>query len=340
MHSKYMSRFRTYSFIIKTKEVESAWIYLCTLDTGFEYMCINIKRNTITGYVRFKNAKSLSAVQNMLHYNATIKEETKSDTEMRAIIYKKTRFHEYGTPSKRTRPEPTAVASLISPDGPNKELLDKIVNGQLMLANLINDRDKQLIEMCKTVALNTPIQPSVINCYNNTNTINNKVSFNLNMFLNEKCKDAMDITNFAKSIPIGLDDILLFKQLGHAEAITRIIDKAYRDMELTKRPMHCTDVKRETLYVKNEDKWTNDESKAIIEKAIHIVASHSFSNLKVWKDANPDFCSDEDKKTEYARIMRQLLGGVSDREMEENTAKIVKNITRIAQLDKEKAIGL
>jgi hypothetical protein len=294
---------------------------------------MNIKRHTITGFARFKHAKSLSAVQKILHYDATIQEELKTDVEMRAILVCKRQFYESGTPAKRIRP---------LDELPNEnELLDKLVNGQLMLANLLIDRDKQIIDICKSVALSTPIQPSVINCYNNTNnTINNKVSFNLNMFLNEKCKDAMDITNFARSIPIGLDDIMLFKNFGHAEAITRIIDKAYKDMELTKRPMHCTDAKRETLYVKNEDKWTNDESKAIIERAISIVASQSFSNLKQWKDANPDYNVDEDKKTEYARIMRQLLGGLTDREIEENTNKIVRNVTRLAQLDKEQASHL
>jgi hypothetical protein len=329
----YMSRSRTYTFIIKTKDYETAWIYLSSLDHEFEYMCMNIKRHTISGFARFKNAKSLSAVQKTLHYDAKIDEELKTDTEMRAELYSKRRFFECGTPSKRIRPLDLELNCT------ETELLDKLVNGQLMLANLLIDRDKQLIDICKTVALSAPIQPSVINCYNNNtnNTINNKVSFNLNMFLNEKCKDAMDITNFARSIPIGLDDIMLFKNFGHAEAITRIIDKAYRDMELTKRPMHCTDAKRETLYVKNEDQWTNDESKAIIEKAISIVASHSFSNLKQWKDANPDYNEDEDKKTEYARIMRQLLGGLTDREIEENTNKIVRNVTRIAQLDKEQA---
>jgi len=329
----YMSRSRTYTFVIKTKDYENAWIYLCSLDNEFDYMCMNIKRHTITGFARFKHAKSLSAVQKILHYDATIQEELKTDVEMRAILVCKRQFYECGTPAKRIRP---------LDELPNEnELLDKLVNGQLMLANLLIDRDKQIIDICKSVALSTPIQPSVINCYNNTNnTINNKVSFNLNMFLNEKCKDAMDITNFARSIPIGLDDIMLFKNFGHAEAITRIIDKAYKDMELTKRPMHCTDAKRETLYVKNEDKWTNDESKAIIERAISIVASQSFSNLKQWKDANPDYNVDEDKKTEYARIMRQLLGGLTDREIEENTNKIVRNVTRLAQLDKEQASHL
>ncbi len=327
-----MTRIRTYSFSIKDKDINSVWVYLCSIEDEFEYMCMNATKNTIRGYMRFKHGKAISTVQQILHYKSTITEEMKPDTEIRTNLMKKAEmFYEHGQPAKRARTQTTELS--IDKLAINQEAL---ASGQAMLINLFQqnaDREKQLIEICKTVALNAPV---VYN--NNSNTINNnKVSFNLNMFLNEKCKDAMDITSFARSIPIGLDEIKLFQNLGHTEAITRIIDKAYKDIELTKRPMHCTDVKRETLYVKNEDKWTNDESKAIIVKAIDIVANQSFSSLKVWKDANPEFNRDEDKKTEYAHIMRQLLGGMTDREINENKEKIIRGIAQISQLDKTAA---
>ncbi len=327
-----MTRIRTFSFIIKQKDVNPAWVYLCSIEDEFEYMCMNATKNIIRGYVRFKHGKAISTVQQLLHFKASIEEETKPDTEIRISMQKKTTmFYEHGQPAKRTRTHTTDLS--LDKLAINQEAL---ASGQAMLINLFQqnaDREKQLIEICKTVALNAPV---VYN--NNTINNNNKVSFNLNMFLNEKCKDAMDITSFARSIPIGLDEIKLFQNLGHTEAITRIIDKAYKDMELTKRPMHCTDVKRETLYVKNEDQWTNDESKAIIEKAISIVANQSFSSLKLWKDANPNYSEDEDKKTEYARIMRQLLGGLTDREINENKEKIIRGIAHMSQLDKSNAL--
>lgn len=326
-----MTRIRTFSFAIKQKDVTPAWVYLCSIEEEFEYLCMNLTKNTIRGYVRFKYGKAVSTVQQLLHFDATVVEETKQDTEVRAVLQKKsTTFYEHGNPAKRAR---TTTQDLAFDKLAINQ--DALASGQAMLINLFQqnaDRERQLIEICKTVALNAP--PVI---YNNT-VNNNKVSFNLNMFLNEKCKDAMDITSFARSIPIGLDEIKLFQNLGHTEAITRIIDKAYKDMELTKRPMHCTDVKRETLYVKNEDQWTNDESKAIIEKAISIVANQSFSSLKIWKDANPNYNDDEDKKTEYARIMRQLLGGLTDREINENKEKIIRGIAHMSQLDKSAAL--
>ena len=326
-----MLRTRTFSFTIHSKDALAAWTYLCSIDNCYEYMCMNIKKNTIQGYFRFKHAKKLETVVNLLHFEADIVEELRSDIDVRKALYYKNKFFESGVPKHNRRSPPactsTPTQAATATALPNKE---DIVN--IIAQCMAEEREKFANQFANTINNNIT---------NNTNiTNNNKVSFNLNMFLNEKCKDAMDITSFVQSIPIGLDDIISFKHLGHAEAISRIINKAYQNMELTQRPMHCTDLKRETLYVKNDDKWTNDITKSIIEKAIDTVATNSFSHLKVWKEANPDYNSNEDKKTEYARIMRQLLGGVSDWEMQENKNKIVRNVTRMAQLDKERALGV
>lgn len=325
-----MSRTRTYSFKIKSHDIESIWLYLCTIEDAVEYMCMNVIRKTINGFMRFKQPKSVSNVQMLINTKCDIVPETRPDIVVRDSLHRKDNFYEYGKYNENKHNKPEAVQS------------DMINITKTEFVNIIADC---MVEGQKKFAqMYIPEQPIQTNNnitnnnITNNMTINNKVSFNLNMFLNEKCKDAMDITSFMKSIPIGLDEVMLFNRMGHAEAITRIIDKAYKDIDLTMRPMHCTDVKRETLYVKSDNKWTNDESKAIIEQAIDTVANRSFTNLKIWKDANPNYNYDEDKKTEYARIMRQMLGGVSDREIEENKSKIVRNVTRLAQLDKEQAL--
>ncbi len=331
-----MLRTRTFSFTIYTKDAIVAWNYLCSIENNYEYMCMNIKKNTIQGYFRFKNAKKLDTVVKILHYEADIREELRNDIDVRKALYYKDKFFESGTPKHNRRSPPVYAAPVAAPvpaQLPNKE---DIVN--LIVQCMAEEREKLANQYANNVTNNNIVNNN--NITNNNTINNNKVSFNLNMFLNEKCKDAMDITAFVQSIPISLEDIISFKQLGHAEAISRIINKAYQNMDLTQRPMHCTDVKRETLYVKKDDKWTNDVSKALIERAIDMVATNSFSHLKVWKEANPDYNTNEDKKTEYARIMRQLLGGVSDWEMQENKNKIVRNVTRMAQLDKERAISV
>ena len=185
-----------------------------------------------------------------------------------------------------------------------------------------------------TIAKNTP---TTITNANNNNTTNN-TKFNLNFFLNEQCKDAMNLVDFAKSIKIKLEDIMLYKKIGHAEAVSQIFDNAYKNMDLKMRPMHCTDVKRETLYIRSEDKWINDETKELSEKAIDIISNNSFRQIKQWKEANPDYMTNEEKKQEYTILMKQLVGGSSDREMDENLKKIFKNISKNTQIDKEQTI--
>jgi hypothetical protein len=193
-----------------------------------------------------------------------------------------------------------------------------------------SEQIKQISNICMTIAKNTP---TTITNANNNNTTNN-TKFNLNFFLNEQCKDAMNLVDFAKSIKIKLEDIMLYKKIGHAEAVSQIFDNAYKNMDLKMRPMHCTDVKRETLYVRNEDKWVNDESKEFAEKAIDIISNNSFRQFKQWKEANPDYMTNEEKKQEYTILMKQLVGGSSDREMDENVKKILKNISKNTQLSK------
>ena len=192
-----------------------------------------------------------------------------------------------------------------------------------------SDQIKQITDLCMTIAKNAP---TTITTNNNNN------NFNLNFFLNEYCKDAINMVDFAKSIQIKLEDVLLYKKIGHVEAVSQIFDTAYNKLDLKMRPMHCTDVKRETLYIRSEDKWINDETKELSEKAIDIISNNSFRQIKQWKEANPDYITNEDTKQEYILLMKQLVGGSSDREMDENAKKIIKNISKTTQIDKNKKL--
>jgi hypothetical protein len=218
----------------------------------------------------------------------------------------------------------------------NQDVLNNFIEAYKAAKDNDAEQMKQIMELCITIAKNTPTTTNIINATNNNNNTNN--SFNLNFFLNEQCKDAMDIFEFVKGIHINLDDIMMFKNVSHAEGVTRIFDKAYKDVELQKRPIHCTDVKRETLYVRNEDKWINDETKKLIERAMDLLSNRSFRELYQWKNANPGYMESEDLMTEYSIIMRNLLGGRTDNEIEENHKKFIRNIARTAQVDKTKSL--
>lgn len=213
-----------------------------------------------------------------------------------------------------------------------KDQLNELIETFKECKNNDSEQIKQITNICKTIAKSTPV--NTYNCNtNNHNTVNNK--FNLNIFLNEHCKDALNLVDFAKSIQIKLEDVLLYKKLGHAEAVSEIFDKAYKNLDVNQRPMHCTDIKRETLYVKNDDKWVNDTTKELSEKAIDIISNNSFREFKQWKDANPDYLTDEAKKLEYMIIMKHIMGGSSDREVDDNARKIIRNFSKNTHLDKD-----
>ena len=169
------------------------------------------------------------------------------------------------------------------------------------------------------------------NCNNTTN--NNK--FNLNVFLNEQCKDAMNISDFIDNMILSVDDLKNTGKLGYIDGITKIFTDKLRELDLYNRPMHCTDLKRETLYIKNKDEWSKEtDDKQKIKTAIECVANKNLNNLDSWKEENPNheiMDSNEDK--EFVQIMTNSLGGMgSDRE--KNKQKIIKNVLKEVIVEK------
>jgi len=152
------------------------------------------------------------------------------------------------------------------------------------------------------------------NNINNVNNVNQK--FNINIFLNTHCKDALNIDEFVKNIDINLDDLDYTKNNGLAEGISNAIIQNMSKLSLYERPLHCTDTKRETLYIKNEDAWEKDESKSKIKKAIKDVSDKQFKSIKKWTNINPDFQEDDNKQEYFAKVLSVLgkdIGEVDDK---------------------------
>ncbi len=173
---------------------------------------------------------------------------------------------------------------------------------------------------------------TINNTTNNTNC-NNK--FNLNLFLNEQCKDAMNISDFIDNMVLSVDDLKNTGKLGYIDGITKIFADKLRALDTYNRPMHCTDLKRETLYIKNNDEWSKEsDDKQKIKTAIECVANKNLNNLNHWKEDNPNHVimdSTEDK--ELVEIMTNSLGGMgSDRER--NKQKIIKNVMKEVIVEK------
>ena len=196
----------------------------------------------------------------------------------------------------------------------------------LLKAN--SDLKTMVIDVCKQIQPNTNnISNSHINSHNKT--------FNLNVFLNEQCKDAMNITEFVESLQIQLSDLENVGKMGFVEGISNIIIKNLKDLDVTQRPIHCTDKKREILYVKDEDKWEKEnESKQKIRKAIKKVAHKNTKMLKAFRDKHPD-CGKSDSKysDQYNKLVIEAMGGRGDNDLEKED-KIIKNIAKNMVIEK------
>jgi hypothetical protein len=168
-----------------------------------------------------------------------------------------------------------------------------------------------------------------------TNTINShNKTFNLQFFLNETCKDAMNIMDFVDSIKLQLTDLEKVGKIGYIEGISSIIVKNLNSLDETKRPVHCTDSKREVMYVKDEDKWEKEnETKVKLRKAIKHVAHKNSKMLSEFRVKNPDCLKSTSKVSDkYNKLVMEAMGGKGDNDLEKED-KIIKNIAKEVTID-------
>jgi hypothetical protein len=189
-----------------------------------------------------------------------------------------------------------------------------------------NELQKNLIELAS--------KPSI---GNNNNVNSNNKTFNLHVFLNETCKDALNINDFINQITLTISDLEETGKLGYAEGISKVFIKNLKDIDLTRRPIHCSDSKREILYIKNEDQWAKeDEQKTTIKNAIKQVANKNIKKISEWQKKNPNYADPESKQNDkYMKIILNSMSGSSKEESEKNYEKIVKNISKEVVIQKD-----
>jgi len=206
--------------------------------------------------------------------------------------------------------------------------------------NKTNDNKDELIEYLikenkeiKELILELAKKDTYSHCTTNNNSHNK--TFNLQFFLNETCKDAMNIMDFVNSIQLQLGDLEKVGELGFVEGISNIITTNLKALDITQRPVHCADKKREVIYIKDEDKWEKeDEEKIKLRKAIKKVATKNMCLLPKFKEAYPD-CSKASSKysDQYNKIIVESCGGSGDNDVEKEN-KIIKNIAKNVIIDK------
>jgi hypothetical protein len=207
-------------------------------------------------------------------------------------------------------------------DSKKDDLIDYLIKENQEFKNLI-------LELAKK-------DSSVIN--NNTNCHNtNNNTFNLNMFLNEKCKDAININDFINNIKMQLTDLENFGDFGYVEGVSRVLIKNLKELDMYSRPIHCSDLKREVLYIKDNNEWTKEtDDKPLLKNMIKQVANKNIKQIQTWKAEYPDcIYSDSKKNDQYMNIVMNSMSGGTSEEQQNNLSQIVKNVTKAVVIDKK-----
>ena len=171
---------------------------------------------------------------------------------------------------------------------------------------------------------------------NNTTITTNShnKAFNLNFFLNETCKDAMNIMDFVESIKLQLSDLERVGEKGYIEGISNIIIKNLKDLDVTQRPVHCTDKKRETIYVKDEDKWEKDDENKKMHKLVRKIQDKNFRMIQKFKEKYPNYNKASSKQSDvYNNIIIESMGGKGDNDFEKEE-KIIKRVSKEIVVEK------
>jgi len=214
----------------------------------------------------------------------------------------------------------------------NKELQNTLINQQQEYQNtLIN---QQQVAQNQQHELQKTIKEIIPKIGNNNTTTNNNNQFNLQMFLNEDCKDALNIKDFVNSLQLSIKDLTDTGKLGYVDGISRIFVNALNDMDVTERPIHCTDIKRETVYIKDADKWEKEESNnPKLKKTIRAIENKNLRMIPKWQEENPESrIMDTRQADELMVISINALGGNEEKEKLEK--KIVKNVLKEIRIDK------
>jgi hypothetical protein len=196
--------------------------------------------------------------------------------------------------------------------------MEKIANQNAELQKQNAELVNKALELCKPVTINQ------------TNNNNNK--FNINVFLNEQCKDAINFTDFIKNIEVSREDLENNAQLGFVSGISKIFLDNLKQLGINERPIHCTDTKRETMYIKDENTWTKQPDDSKLQKAIQTVSYRSIGKLQEWKHENPEY---QDVNSEFSEkcldMQRNTMAG-SNREV--YYPKVIHVLAKETMVDK------
>lgn len=209
--------------------------------------------------------------------------------------------------------------------------LEKLVTAN----NEPTDKEMMMMLIKENAEMKKMMMEVIKNGTHNTNNSHNK-TFNLQFFLNEQCKDAMNISDFVNSIQFQLEDLEETGRLGYVDGISRVVIKNLDDMTEHKRPIHCADSKREVLYIKDNDQWIKEtENKDTMIKMIKQVANKNIQQIPEWIKANPGCLNSESKQNDkYLKIVYNSMSGSTEEEQKNNINKIISKVAKEVTITK------
>jgi len=208
----------------------------------------------------------------------------------------------------------------------NQELKNMLIEQQNKMFDGMLDQQNKMLDVIKSGTHH--------NTTNNSNSHNK--TFNLQFFLNETCKDAMNIMEFVDSVKLTLYDLEKVGEIGYVEGISDIIIKNLNELDVCKRPIHCTDKKREVLYIKDNDKWEKEnDDKMKLRKVIKHIAHKNTKLIPEYKAKHPDCIKSESKfSDQYNKLVVEAFGGFGDNDLDKEN-KIIRQIVKEVTIDKE-----
>jgi hypothetical protein len=216
-----------------------------------------------------------------------------------------------------------------------KEKSQGLGNGECEIIKMLIKDNSELKTMMMEVVKSIQPNNNTTNNNNSHNTTNNNNHFNLQIYLNETCKDAINLTDFVESLQVKLKDLEETARLGYSEGVSRIFINGLNELDVCKRPIHCSDAKRETLYVKDKNEWTKDSDKERLTNAIKTVGKKNIQQITEWQKKYPEYRDPASRHNDkYLKMLCNAMNGSTDDEQEKNMEKIIRNITKEVVIDK------
>jgi len=207
----------------------------------------------------------------------------------------------------------------------HQELIQMIIQENQEFRQMLLEQNAKIAELSN--------KNIVINNTSNNNTTNN---FNLQLFLNVQCKDALNIMDFVDSLEVQIKDLEETGRVGYINGISRIIINGLNDLDINKRPIHCSDLKREIIYIKDQDVWEKDtDEKGKLKMAIKTIASKNIKQIPIWQKENPDYFDSSSKTNDkYLKIVSNAMNGSTEEETQKNYDKIISKVAREVVIQK------